>query len=91
MADLKYHWAIPVSDPSKHRNAWKAYVGGHYVQACGRKYIRALAETAVLFVAKVKANSDWYCSDCAKAARLALAAESAPKQGEERRQGAEGP
>jgi len=79
MADLKYHWAIPVSDPSKHRNAWKAYVGGHYVQACGRKYTTALAETAVLFVAKVKANSDWYCSDCAKAARLALAKESAPK------------
>jgi hypothetical protein len=78
MADLKYHWAIPVSDPSKHRNAWKAYVGGHYVQACGRQYTTALAETAVLFVAKVKANSDWYCSDCAKAARLALAKESAP-------------
>ena len=69
MADLKYHWAIPASDPSKHRN----------VQACGRKYTTALAETAVLFVAKVKANSDWYCKDCAKAARLALAAESAPK------------
>ena len=69
MADLKYHWAIPASDPSKHRN----------VQACGRKYTTALAETAVLFVAKVKANSDWYCSDCARAARLALAKESAPK------------
>ena len=69
MADLKYHWAIPASDPSKHRN----------VQACGRKYTTALAETAVLFVAKVKANSDWYCSDCAKAARLVLAKESAPK------------
>lgn len=79
MADLMYHWAIPVSDPSKHRNAWKAYVGGHYVQACGRQYTTALAETAVLFVAKVKANSDWYCSDCAKAARLALAKESSPK------------
>ncbi len=79
MADLKYHWAIPVSDPSKHQHAWKAYVGGHYVQACGRKYTTALAETAVLFVAKVKANSDWYCSDCARAARLALAQEGAPK------------
>ncbi len=69
MADLKYHWAIPASDPSKHRN----------VQACGRKYTTALAETAVLFMAKVKANSDWYCADCARAARLALAKESAPK------------
>jgi len=69
MADLKYHWAIPVSDQSKHRN----------IQACGRKYTTALAETAVLFMAKVKANSDWYCSDCARAARLALAKESAPK------------
>jgi len=69
MADLKYHWAIPVSDQSKHRN----------IQACGRKYTTALAETAVLFMAKVKANSDWYCSDCARAARLSLAKESAPK------------
>ena len=66
MADPKYHWAIPVSDQSKHRN----------IQACGRKYTTALAETAVLFMAKVKANSDWYCSDCARAARLALAKES---------------
>jgi hypothetical protein len=69
MANPKYHWAIPVSDQSKHRN----------IQACGRKYTTALAETAVLFMAKVKANSDWYCSDCARAARLSLAKESAPK------------
>jgi len=79
MANPKYHWAILVSDPSKHRHAWKAYAGGHYIQACGRKKKSAVGYSAERFAAKVQRNPDWYCSDCAKAARLALAAESAPK------------
>ncbi len=79
MADLKYHWAIPVLDPSKRRYAWKAYAGGHYAQACGRKPALVLGDTAAQFVAKVKTDPDWYCSDCVKAARLALTKESAPK------------
>ncbi len=79
MADRKYHWAIQVTDPSQHRHAWKAYAGGHYAQACGRKHKSVLCDTADQFVAKVKVNPDWYCFDCAKAARLALAKESASK------------
>ena len=79
MANPKYHWAILVSDPSKHRHAWKAYAGGHYIQACGRKKKSAVGYSAERFAAKVQRNPDWYCSDCAKAARLALAKESAPK------------
>ncbi len=79
MADRKYHWAVPVLDPSKRRYAWKAYAGGHYAQACGRKPALVLGDTAAQFVAKVKTDPDWYCSDCVKAARLALTKESAPK------------
>lgn len=80
MADLKYHWAIPVSDPSKHRRSWKGYAGLHYVQACGRAYRGSTyAESAAVYVSYVTKDPDWYCSDCAKAARLALAKESAPK------------
>ena len=80
MADLKYHWAIPVSDPSKHRNAWKAYVGRHYVQACGRAYRGSTyAESAAVYVSYVTKDPEWHCYDCARAARLVLAKESAPK------------
>jgi hypothetical protein len=79
MTNRKYHWAIPVSDPSKHRNAWKAYAGRHYVQACGRRKKSVVGYPAERFVAKSQRNPDWYCSDCARAARLALAKESAPK------------
>ncbi len=79
MAEPKYHWAIPVSDPSKHQHAWKAYVGGHYVQACGRRKKSAVGYPAERFVAKSQRNPDWYCATCAKAARLALAKDSAPK------------
>ncbi len=79
MADRKYHWAVPVLDPSKRRYAWKAYAGGHYAQACGRKPALVLGDTAAQFVAKVKTDPDWFCSDCVKAARLALTKESAPK------------
>ena len=71
MADLKYHWAIPVSDPSKHRNAWKAYVGRHYVQACGRAYRGSTyAESAAVYVSYVTKDPEWHCYDCARAARL---------------------
>jgi hypothetical protein len=86
MADLKRHWAIPVSE-GKHHNAWKAHSGGWHLQACGRQKASAQAVTAAQFAAKVKANSDWYCSDCAKAARLALAKERAPKPEPSKRTG----
>ena len=79
MATRKYHWAIPVSDPSNYPHAWRAYAGGYFVQACGRKKKSAVGYPAERFAAKAQRNSDWYCTDCAKAARLALAAESAPK------------
>ena len=71
MANPKYHWA----------NAWEPGWGGHCVQAaCGRKYVStAFPDSAADFMNRVKCNPDWYCTDCAKAARLALAAESAPK------------
>jgi len=75
----KNHWAIPVS--SRHlSHTWEAYDGSRYVKACGRKFLNgALPESADAFVKHANKNPDWYCSDCAKAARLALAAESAPK------------
>lgn len=79
MATRKYHWAIPVSDPSNYPHAWRAYAGGYFVQACGRKKKSAVGYPAERFAAKAQRNSDWYCTDCAKAARLALAMESAPK------------
>ena len=80
MANHKYHWAIKVGNPRQHRNAWKPGWGGYCVQACGRKYVStAFPDSAADFVNRAKCNPDWYCSDCAKAARLALAKESAPK------------
>ena len=79
MANPKYHWAVPVLDPSKCRNAWKAHSGGHYARACGRRYANAaFPDSAADFVNRAKRDPDWHCLDCAKAARLALAAESAP-------------
>ena len=48
--------------------------------ACGRSGVREIITTSALaFDVSVSRNTDWYCSDCAKAARLALAKESAPK------------
>lgn len=80
MANHKYHWAIKVGNPRQHRNAWKPGWGGYCVQACGRKYVStAFPDSAADFVNRAKCNPDWYCADCAKAARLALAKESAPK------------
>jgi len=80
MAHLKYHWAVSVPDPSKCRNAWKAHTGGYYARACGRRYANAsFPDSADDFVNRAKRDPDWHCLDCAKAARLALAAESAPK------------
>jgi hypothetical protein len=74
----KNHWAIPVS--SRHlSHTWEAYDGSRYVKACGRKFLNgALPESADAFVKHANKNPDWHCLDCAKAARLALAAESAP-------------
>lgn len=78
MTNRKYHWAIQVV-PSMHPHAWRAHAGGYYAQACGRRKKSAVGYPAERFVAKSQRNPDWYCSDCAKAARLALAKESAPK------------
>ena len=78
MTNRKYHWAIQVV-PSMHPHAWRAHAGGYYAQACGRRKKSAVGYPAERFVAKSQRNPDWYCKDCASAARLALAAESAPK------------
>ena len=78
MTNRKYHWAIQVV-PSMHPHAWRAHAGGYYAQACGRRKKSAVGYPAERFVAKSQRNPDWYCSDCARAARLALAKESAPK------------
>ena len=80
MAKPKIHWAIQIDHTFRHPNAWKGYAGGLFVKACGRKYSNsALAESASEFFPTATKNPDWYCSDCAKAARLALAKDSAPK------------
>lgn len=78
MTNRKYHWAIQVV-PSMHPHAWRAHAGGYYAQACGRRKKSAVGYPAERFVAKSQRNPGWYCSDCARAARLALAKESAPK------------
>ena len=77
MTNRKYHWAIQVV-PSMHPHAWRAHAGGYYAQACGRRKKSAVGYPAERFVAKSQRNPEWYCSDCARAARLALAKESAP-------------
>ena len=79
MTNPKYHWAIQIDDTFRHRNAWKGYAGGRFVQACGRKYSGAShAESAAEFMARSGKDPDWFCVTCATKARLALAAESAP-------------
>ncbi len=78
MTNRKYHWAIQVV-PSMHPHAWRAHAGGYYAQACGRRKKSAVGYPAERFVAKSQRNPDWYCSDCARAACLALAKERAPK------------
>ena len=75
----KKHWAANTDDPSGGRKfrlacgmwAWinSAKESGPLWSLCGAAVYRDLAAC----------DPDWHCSNCAKAARLALAAESAPK------------
>lgn len=79
MAIPKRHWAIPTNNPRKHRHPWMGHAGGYYAKACGRKYCSdTQSGSASAFLSHVEAYPDWHCADCAKAARLALAKESAP-------------
>ena len=69
MALPKRHWGNAAQSPGFVPDA-----------ACGRSGVREIITTSALaFDVSVSRNTDWYCSDCAKAARLALAKESAPK------------
>ena len=66
MALPKRHWGNAAQSPG--------------FAACGRSGVREIITTSALaFDVSVSRNTDWYCADCAKAARLALAKESAPK------------
>ena len=74
------HWAVSTDDPTAGRKfrlacgmrAWinSAKDSGPPWSLCGASVYRDMAAC----------DPDWYCSDCAKAARLALAKESAPKR-----------
>lgn len=80
----KIHWAFQLAESSDHPNAWLGHAGNYYVQACGRKYCGATRSAGASdFVACASKDPDWYCTDCARAARLALAKESAPKPADE--------
>ena len=69
MALPKRHWGNAAQSPGFVPDA-----------ACGRSGVREIITTSALaFDVSVSRNTDWYCADCAKAARLALAKESAPK------------
>ena len=69
MALPKRHWGNAAQSPGFVLDA-----------ACGRSGVREIITTSALaFDVSVSRNTTWYCSDCAKAARLALAAESVPK------------
>ena len=69
MALPKRHWGNAAQSPGFVPDA-----------ACGRSGVREIITTSALaFDVSVSRNTTWYCSDCAKAARLALAKESAPK------------
>ena len=72
MALPKRHWGNAAQTPGFIPSA-----------ACGRdpaSFERELIVTSpTSFDGSAAKNPDWYCKDCAKAARLALAAESAPK------------
>lgn len=75
----KKHWAVSTDDPTAGRKfrlacgrwAWinSAKESGPLWSLCGASVFRDLSAC----------DPDWHCFDCAKAARLALAAESAPK------------
>ena len=73
------HWAVSTDDPT---------AGRKFRLACGmRAWINSAKDSgppwllcgASVYRDMAACDPDWYCSDCAKAARLALAAESAPK------------
>ena len=72
MALPKRHWGNAAQTPG--------FIPG---AACGRdpaSFERELIVTsATSFNGSAAKNPDWYCVTCTKAARLALAAESAPK------------
>ena len=68
MALPKRHWGNAAQSPGFVPDA-----------ACGRSGVREIITTSARAFVSVSRNTTWYCSDCAKAARLALAAESAPK------------
>ena len=53
----------------------------HWYRGCGfgKRSSQSMRYTPALFVQQKSINPDWYCWDCAKAARLVLAKESAPK------------
>lgn len=75
----KKHWAVSTDDPSGGRKfrlacgmwAWidSSKESGPLWSLCGAAVYRDLAAS----------DPDWYCSSCAKAARLALAQMSAPQ------------
>ena len=72
MALPKRHWGNAAQTPGFIPSA-----------ACGRDSAsfecELIVTSATSFNGSAAKNPDWYCKDCAKAARLALAAESAPK------------
>lgn len=68
MALPKRHWGNAAQSPGFVPDA-----------ACGRSGVREIITTSARAFVSVSRNTTWYCSDCAKAARLALAKESAPK------------
>ena len=72
MATLKRHWGNAAQSPGFIPSA-----------ACGRDSVAHDLEVRVTsaksFNGSAIKHPDWYCRDCAKAARLALAKESAPK------------
>ena len=72
MALPKRHWGNAAQTPGFIPSA-----------ACGRDSAsferEVIVTSATSFNGSAAKNPDWYCSDCAKAAQLALAAESAPK------------
>ena len=67
MALPKRHWGNAAQSPGFVPDA-----------ACGRSGVREIITTSARAFVSVSRNTTWYCSDCAKAARLALAKESAP-------------
>ena len=74
------HWAVSTDDPT---------AGRKFRLACGmRAWINSAKDSgppwslcgASVYLDMAACDPDWYCVTCAKAARLALAAESAPKR-----------